>query len=116
MDFPTRPAYQSTTFNQERNQLEVINEHISPTTRFKIIDNSKLSQEQLNDIRLFVEDSNNRIFNINTLDNLINFENKESDRLIIPLLEGGVEAVSPLKFVFKSASIDLENYNFKISW
>ena len=116
MELPKRPAYQSAIFNAERNQLELVNEHISSITRFIIIDNNGLSSEQLESIRFYVEDANQRTFNIDTLNNLIDPEKGESDKLHTPLLEGGIGAVEPLKFILKSDNINLEEYNFQISW
>ena len=55
------------------------------------------------------------IFNIGSLDQLIINENKESHKLVTPL-QNGREAVSPLKFIFKSDTINLAKHNFKISW
>lgn len=115
MNFPKIWSNRTFNWNADSKQLETEITHITPISKFKIINNNVLEDEQLSSINFKIIDNKGNIFNEESLNTMLKNNPKESEECNSEL-KNGIEADPPFSFVLQSNDTDIQNLDFQISW
>lgn len=115
MNFSKSWTFQTLNWNAKTNQLEAEIKHITPVSKFKVLNHNTLNDGELSTISFKIIDNKGNSFNEDTLNNLLKINIKESEEYHSEIKQG-VPAKPPFTFVLKSNGLNLENLDFQISY
>lgn len=115
MNLPKTWSRRTFNWNADSKQLEAEVTHITPISKFKIINNNTLEDSILSTINFQIIDSKGNIFNEDSLNTILKNKKKESEECNSEL-KNGIQANPPFSFVLQSNKTDIQNLDFQISW
>lgn len=115
MNLPKSWSYQTLNWNDTTNQLEATIEYITAISKFKLLNNNVLENEQHSSINFKIIDSKGFSFNEDSLNNLLQNNPKESEACNTEL-KNGIQAYPPFTFILQSNESDIEKLDFQITW